>query len=46
MTLMPELPGIELHKKIIGELAESEDDAITLKVLVQLKKEVMLLYGK
>ena len=45
-TLMPELPGIELHKKIIGELAESEDDAITLKVLVQLKKEVMLLYGK
>ena len=46
MSLMPELPGIELHKKIIGELAESEDDAITLKVLVQLKKEVMLLYGK
>ncbi len=46
MTLLPELPGIELHKKIIAELAETEDDAITLKVLVQLKKEVMLLYGK
>ncbi|MFI5172667.1 MAG: hypothetical protein ACHQFW_09760 [Chitinophagales bacterium] len=46
MELLPELPGIELHKKIIGELAESEDDAITTKVLIQLKKEVMLLYGK
>lgn len=46
MELMPELPGIELHKKIIGELAESEDDAITMKVILQLKKEVMLLYGK
>ncbi len=46
MELLPELPGIELHKKIIGELADSDDDAITTKVLLQLKKEVMLLYGK
>ena len=46
MDLPPELPGIELHKKIIAELADSEDDAITMKVLLQLKKEVMLLYGK
>lgn len=46
MTLQPDLPGIELHKKIISELADSDDDAITQKVLVQLKKEVMLLYGK
>lgn len=46
MELPSELPSIELHKKIIGELAESEDDAITTKVLLQLKKEVMLLYGK
>lgn len=46
MSMLPELPGIELHKKIIAELAETEEDAITTKVLIQLKKEVMLLYGK
>lgn len=46
MSLLPELPGIELHKKIIAELAESEEDAATQRVLLQLKKEVMLLYGK
>jgi hypothetical protein len=46
MPLQPDLPSIELHKKIISELADSDDDAITQKVLVQLKKEVMMLYGK
>ena len=46
MSLLPELPGIELHKKIIAELAESDDEAVTQRVLLQLKKEVMLLYGK
>lgn len=46
MSMLPELPSIELHKKIIAELAETEEDAITTKVLIQLKKEVMLLYGK
>jgi hypothetical protein len=45
MSLLPELPGVELHKKIIAELAETEEIA-TQRVLVQLKKEVMLLYGK
>jgi hypothetical protein len=46
MALLPELPGVELHKKIIAELAESDDEATGQKVLVQLKKEVMQLYGK
>lgn len=46
MSLLPELPGVELHKKIIAELADSDDEAVTQRVLVQLKKEVMLLYGK
>lgn len=46
MSMLPELPGVELHKKIIAELAESDDEATAQKVLVQLKKEVMQLYGK
>ncbi|HNA65813.1 MAG TPA: hypothetical protein PKZ51_13895, partial [Saprospiraceae bacterium] len=46
MSMLPELPGVELHKKIIAELAESEEEATSQKVLVQLKKEVMQLYGK
>lgn len=46
MTLLPEQPGLELHKKIIAELAESDEEASTQRALVQLKKEVMMLYGK
>jgi len=46
MELMPELPGIELHKKIIAELAETEEDIITQKSIDQLKREVALLYDR
>ncbi|MEZ5014071.1 MAG: hypothetical protein R2794_07255 [Chitinophagales bacterium] len=46
MDLLPELPGIELHKKILAEMADSDDDAATAKAIVQLKREVMLLYNK
>ncbi len=46
MELLPELPGIELHKKIIAELAETEEDIITQKAINQLKKEVALLYDR
>lgn len=44
--LPPDLPSVELHKKIIGELAEQEQETATEKALLQLKKEVMLLYEK
>jgi uncharacterized membrane protein YheB (UPF0754 family) len=46
MGMPPELPSIELHKKIIGELAEQEQDTSTEKALLHIKKEVMLLYEK
>jgi len=46
IELLPELPGIELHKKIIAELAETEEDIITQKSIDQLKKEVALLYDR
>lgn len=46
MELLPELPGIELHKKIIAELAETEEDIITQKSINQLKKEVYMLYDR
>lgn len=46
MELVPEMPGIELHKKIIAELAETEEDIITQKSINQLKKEVALLYDR
>lgn len=46
MSLLPEQSGVELHKKIIAELADSDDEAATQRALVQLKKEVMMLYGK
>jgi len=46
MELLPELPGIELHKKIIAELAETEEDIITQKSIDQLKREVALLYDR
>ncbi|MBC8047324.1 MAG: hypothetical protein H7Y00_11055 [Fimbriimonadaceae bacterium] len=46
MNLPPDLPSIELHKKIIGELAETEQETAIEKALLQLKKEVMLLFEK
>lgn len=44
MELPPDLPGVELHKKILAEMAESDEDAITARSANQLKKEVMELY--
>lgn len=44
MNLPPELPSIELHKKIIGHLAEQEKNTASENALSHLKKEVMLLY--
>lgn len=44
MALPPELPSIELHKKIIAELAEEDQENALEKALLQLKKEVKLLY--
>ncbi len=46
MMLPPDIPGIELHKKILSEMAEMADDTITTKAISQLKREVLMLYEK
>jgi hypothetical protein len=46
MALRPEAPSIELSKSIINKMAEQEDDTATYKAILELKKEVMLLYER
>ena len=46
MELPPDVPGIELHKKILAEMAETSEDEITSRAAGQLKKEVLDLYER
>lgn len=46
MELRPDAPSAELSKSIISKLAELEEDTATVKAILALKQEVMLLYEK
>lgn len=46
LELRPDADSIELSKKIIGVLADSEEDSPGAKAINQLKKDAMLLYER
>lgn len=46
LELRPDAGSIELSKKIIGVLADSEEDTPGSRAIAQLKKDVMLLYER
>ncbi len=44
IKIPPELHSVELSKNIINELAESQEESSVQRAILQLKKEVLLLY--